>query len=35
MICYCDNDGKIYYVYILNGLGFVVGCIVVVILENY
>lgn len=33
--CKVKNDKKICLVYILNGFGLVVGCIFVVVLENY
>lgn len=35
-VCYCNLEiGKFELVYIFNGFGLVVGCILVVVLENY
>lgn len=34
-VCFCNVQGKLEFVYMLNGLGLVVGCMFVVVLENY
>lgn len=35
MIRYRDDNNEVKFVYIMNGFGFVIDCLIAVILENY